>query len=43
MDQELKGFYDRMKKIQAIRMLGTGMDVGELQENAYEKSAFYCC
>ena len=31
-----KGFFDRMKKIEPIRMLGTGMDVGELNELAHE-------
>jgi len=36
MEQELKGFYDRMKKIQAVRMLGTGMDIGDLQDKAFE-------
>ncbi len=36
MDQELNGFFDRMKKIQAIRLLGTGMDVGEFQEYVHE-------
>jgi hypothetical protein len=36
MEQELKGFSDRMKKIQAIRLLGTGMDAGEVQEHVHE-------
>ena len=31
-----KGFFNRMKKLQHIRMLGTGMDLGELNEYAYE-------
>ena len=31
-----KGFFDRMQKLQAIRMLGVGMDLGELNEYAYE-------
>lgn len=31
-----KGFFNRMKKMQAIRMLGSGMDLGELNEYAYE-------
>lgn len=31
-----KGFFNRMKKLQAIRMLGSGMDLGELNEYAYE-------
>ncbi|MGO1469993.1 MAG: hypothetical protein ACTHW2_08225 [Tissierella sp.] len=31
-----KGFFNRMKKLQPIRMLGTGMDLGELNEYAYE-------
>ncbi|MDD2447444.1 MAG: hypothetical protein PHY91_07140 [Tissierellia bacterium] len=31
-----KGFFNRMKKFQPIRMLGTGMDLGELNEYAYE-------
>jgi hypothetical protein len=31
-----KGFFNRMKKIQTIRMLGTGMDLGELNEYAHE-------
>jgi len=30
------GFFNRMKKLQSIRMLGTGMDLGELNEYAYE-------
>lgn len=30
------GFFDRMKKIEPIRMLGTGMDVGELNEFSHE-------
>src|SRR5690554_3476548 len=37
-DQVSKGFFDRMKKINAIRMLGTGMDLGELQPYAHEIS-----
>ncbi len=31
-----RGFHDRMKKLIPIRMLGTGMDLGELNEYAYE-------
>lgn len=31
-----KGFFNRMKKFQPIRMLGTGMDLGELNEYSYE-------
>ncbi len=31
-----KGFFNRMKKLQPIRMLGTGMDLGQLNEYAYE-------
>lgn len=31
-----KGFFNRMKKLQPIRMLGSGMDLGELNEYAYE-------
>ncbi len=31
-----KGFHNRMKKIMSIRMLGTGMDLGELNEYACE-------
>ena len=31
-----KGFSNRMKKMQAIRMLGSGMDLGELNEYAFE-------
>lgn len=30
------GFFDRMKKIEVMRMLGTGMDVGELNEFSHE-------
>lgn len=30
------GFFHRMKKLQPIRMLGTGMDLGELNDYAYE-------
>ena len=30
------GFFDRMKKLQPIRMLGSGMDLGELNDYAYE-------
>ncbi len=30
------GFFNRMKKLQAIRLLGAGMDIGELNEYAYE-------
>ena len=33
-----KGFFNRMKKLQIIRMLGSGMDIGELNEYAYEIS-----
>ncbi len=33
-----KGFFNRMKKIQTIRMLGSGMDLGELNEYSYEIS-----
>ncbi len=36
MDRVDKGFKDRLKKTQAIRMLGTGMDVGELNEYTHE-------
>ncbi|NLY18408.1 MAG: hypothetical protein GX045_05560 [Clostridiaceae bacterium] len=36
MDQAIKGFNERMKKIQAIRMLGTGLDAGEMQEYVHE-------
>ncbi len=32
------GFYNRMKKLIPIRMLGSGMDLGELNEYAYEIS-----
>lgn len=31
-----KGFFNRMKKLQPIRMLGTGMDLGDLNEYAHE-------
>lgn len=31
-----KGFFNRMKKLQPIRMLGTGMDLGDLNEYALE-------
>ena len=31
-----KGFFNRMKKVMPIRMLGTGMDLGELNEYACE-------
>lgn len=31
-----KGFHNRMKKLIPIRMLGTGMDLGDLNEYAYE-------
>lgn len=31
-----QGFFNRMKKLQPIRMLGAGMDLGELNEYAYE-------
>lgn len=31
-----RGFHDRMKKLIPIRMLGAGMDLGELNEYAYE-------
>lgn len=30
------GFFNRMKKLQVIRMLGSGMDLGEFNEYAYE-------
>jgi len=30
------GFFNRMKKLQTMRMLGTGMDIGELNEYSYE-------
>ncbi|NMA87465.1 MAG: hypothetical protein GX968_09080 [Tissierellia bacterium] len=33
-----EGFFNRMKKIQTIRMLGSGMDLGELNEYSYEIS-----
>ena len=33
-----KGFFNRMKKMQTIRMLGSGMDLGELNEYSYEIS-----
>lgn len=33
-----KGFFQRMKKLQPIRMLGTGMDLGELNEYSAEIS-----
>jgi len=36
MEQASKGFFERMKKIQAIRMLGTGLDAGEMQEIVHE-------
>lgn len=36
MDRVEKGLKDRLKKIQAIRMLGTGMDVGNLNDHAHE-------
>ena len=36
MDRVEKGFKDRLKKTQAIKMLGTGMDVGELNDYAHE-------
>jgi hypothetical protein len=36
MDRAEKGLKDRLKKTQAIRMLGTGMDVGELSDYAHE-------
>lgn len=36
MDRVEKGFKDRLKKTQAIRMLGTGMDVGKLNDYAHE-------
>lgn len=32
------GFFNRMKKLQTIRMLGVGMDLGELNDYAYEIS-----
>ena len=31
-----KGFFNRTKKLQPIRMLGTGMDLGELNDYSYE-------
>jgi len=31
-----KGFFNRMLKLQPIRMLGAGMDLGGLNEYAYE-------
>lgn len=31
-----KRLFNRMKKMQAIRILGSGMDLGELNEYAYE-------
>lgn len=31
-----KGFFNRMKKLQPIRILGTGMDLGELNDYAHE-------
>lgn len=33
-----KGFHNRMKKIMVIRMLGTGMDIGELNAYSHEIS-----
>lgn len=33
-----KGFFNRMKKIMTIRMLGTGMDIGELNDYSHEIS-----
>ncbi|GLI51440.1 hypothetical protein TSYNTROOL_15260 [Tepidanaerobacter syntrophicus] len=36
MDRVEKGLKDRLKKTQAIRMLGTGMDVGDLNDYAHE-------
>ncbi len=36
MERVEKGLKDRLKKIQAIRLLGTGMDVGSLNEHAHE-------
>lgn len=36
MDKVEKGLKDRLKKIQAIRMLGAGMDVGNLNDHAHE-------
>ena len=30
------GFFNRMKKLQPIRMLGSGMDLGDLNDYAYE-------
>jgi len=36
MEQANKGFFERMKKIQAVRMLGTGLDADEMQENVHE-------
>jgi len=35
-DEVSRGFFDRMKKINAIRLLGTGMDLGVLQPYAHE-------
>ncbi len=31
-----QGFFNRMKKLQPIRMLGAGMDLGDLNDYAYE-------
>ena len=36
MDLVESGMNDRLKKINAIRLLGTGMDVGELNNYAHE-------
>lgn len=36
MERVEKGLKDRLKKIQAIRMLGTGMDAGDLNEHVHE-------
>lgn len=36
LDSVEKGLGDRLKKIQAIRLLGSGMDIGNLSEYAYE-------
>lgn len=40
MDKVETGFKDRLKKTQAIRMLGSGMDVGELNDYAHEICLF---
>lgn len=36
MDLVQTGMMDRLKKINVIRMLGTGMDIGELNNYAHE-------